>query len=248
MGFRVTTLAADSPPDSFPDPATMGVALGYPDGLLAIGGDLSPERLIAAYRRGIFPWFNDDQPILWWCPEPRAIIRPESFHMSRSLARTLKRGGWTYTVNHCFDRVIAACASDRGEFGTWITPEMGVAYLQLHELGHAHSIESWFEGELAGGIYGINLGTKFFGESMFTNVTDGSKVALSALISLCIYNNIDMLDCQVSSPHLETFGMQEIPRKTFLDELKGLKTQSGGFGVRASGAVLAETLTALIRN
>jgi leucyl/phenylalanyl-tRNA--protein transferase len=219
MGFRVQAIRPDDPPDTFPEPAIMGTALGHPDGLIAIGGDLSAERLICAYQRGIFPWFNEDQPILWWCPNPRAIIEPEHFHMSRSLARRLRRAGWRCTINRSFTEVIDNCASGRGQFGTWITPEMKTAYRHLHELGFAHSIESWFRGELAGGIYGVRLGNVFFGESMYTGITDGSKVALSGLVHLCLENGIALLDCQVSSPHLTTLGMKEIPRNEFLQRL-----------------------------
>jgi len=199
----------------------MGTALGQPEGLIAIGGDLSPERLIAAYQRGIFPWYNDDQPILWWCPDPRAIIEPENFHMSRSLARTLKRGSWEFTVNHDFAGAINGCASDRGRFGTWITADMKTAYIRLHDLGYAHSVESWHKGKLAGGIYGIRLGNCFFGESMYTRITDGSKVALSALVSICREESIGLLDCQMSSKHLGTLGMIELPRAEFLRRLTG---------------------------
>jgi leucyl/phenylalanyl-tRNA--protein transferase len=219
MGFRVQAIRPEDPPDSFPDPADMGVALGHPDGLIAVGGDLSPERLIAAYRRGIFPWFNDDQPILWWSPDPRAVFEPDNFHMSRSLIRKLKKGGWEYSVNHCFDEIVTGCALNRGEYGTWITPEMITAYTRLHELGYVHSIESWYQGELAGGIYGIRLGNMFFGESMFSVITNGSKVALSALISICPHMGIDLIDCQLSSPHLATLGMREMPREIFLNRL-----------------------------
>ncbi len=245
MAFRVHTLHPDDPPDAFPDPANVGVAIGQPDGLVAIGGDLSPQRLVAAYQRGIFPWFDDDQPILWWCPEPRAIIRPADFHMSRSLARELKRGGWQISVNTCFEAVINGCASNRGRFGTWITPEMTAAYVRLHELGYAHSVESWHNGELAGGIYGIRLGNKFFGESMYTRITNGSKVAISGLIAACRDENIDMLDCQMSSEHLETLGMQEISRTEFLRELDGLDSAPGPLGQPVCEPQAAEFLAVL---
>lgn len=216
MGFRVKVLGPSDPPDSFPDAALAGIALGQPDGLLAIGGDLSPERLLAAYRKGIFPWFNEDQPILWWSPDPRAVIFPTHFHMSRSLVRHLKRGGWQYSLNTCFDEVIRRCATGRGKYGTWITREMIDAYSQLHKLGYAHSVESWYNGELAGGIYGIRLGSIFFGESMFSIYTDGSKVALSALVKICLEVGIIVIDCQVESAHLTTLGMEQIPRDDFI--------------------------------
>lgn len=245
MGFRVRTLSPADPPASFPDPTAMGVALGQPEGLLAIGGDLSPERLIEAYRIGVFPWFNEDQPILWWCPDPRAVIYPEGLHISRSLVRTLKRCGWRRTINQDFPAVIHACASERGKFGTWITPDMIAAYCELHRLGYAHSIEIWDGAELAGGIYGIRLGNKFFGESMFSRVTDGSKVALSALAQLCISEQIDLIDCQVPSPHLESLGMVEIARNRFLPLLAGLDTQPREFAAGADGPTGVEGLAAL---
>jgi len=229
MAFRVKTLQPDDPPNSFPNPAGTGVALGYPDGLLAIGGDLTPERLLAAYQMGIFPWYNDDQPILWWSPDPRAVIFPHHFHMSGSLARLLRRGGWEYSVNLEFPSVIENCAVDRGEHGTWITADMRAAYMRMHELGYAHSVESWFNGELAGGIYGIRLGGVFFGESMFSSTTGGSKVAISALISLCQDNAISMLDCQLPSEHLTTLGMEEIARDRFLELLSQFGTDPAPF-------------------
>lgn len=245
MGFRVRMLNPEDPPASFPDPADMGIALGQPDGLLAIGGDLSPARLIEAYRIGVFPWFNEDQPILWWCPDPRAVIYPDGLHISRSLARTLKRCGWQRTINKDFTAVINACATERGKFGTWITPAMISAYRELHRLGYAHSVEIWQGEELAGGIYGIRLGNKFFGESMFTRITDGSKVALSALAELCLQEGIDLIDCQVSSPHLETLGMREIPRSRFLPLLEGLDTQPRAFAAAADGPAEVAGLAAL---
>ena len=219
MGFRVQVIKPEDPPDSFSDPADMGVALGYPDGLLAIGGDLSPERLIAAYTHGIFPWFNDDQPILWWSPDPRTVLEPEHFHRSRSLTRALRQGGWEYSINDCFDEVIRCCAFNRGEHGTWITPEMMAAYSRLHQMGYAHSLECWYQGELAGGIYGIRLGNMFFGESMFSAISNGSKVALAALVELCPHAGINLIDCQLSSTHLTTLGMVEMPRQAFLKRL-----------------------------
>jgi leucyl/phenylalanyl-tRNA--protein transferase len=219
MGFRVQAIRPEDPADSFPDPADMGVALGYPDGLLAVGGDLSPERLIAAYTRGIFPWFNDDQPILWWSPDPRAVLEPEHFHKSRSLMRALRQGGWEYSINYCFADVMNGCAVNRGEYGTWITPDMLAAYSHLHELGYAHSVECWYQGKLAGGIYGIRLGEVFFGESMFSAITNGSKVALTALVELCPHAGVNLIDCQLSSPHLTTLGMVEMPRQAFLQRL-----------------------------
>lgn len=216
MPFRIRQLSPDSAPDDFPDADSVGMALGYPEGLVAVGGDLLPERLLAAYRRGLFPWFNDDQPILWWSPDPRAIIRPEAFHVSRSLMRLLRRDNWSYSLNQAFTKVIAGCATNRGQHGTWITADMRLAYTRLHELGYAHSVESWFDGELAGGIYGICLGRIFFGESMFSSRSGGSKVAISGLIRLCRDSGIELLDCQMENPHLQTLGAQTLSRKDFL--------------------------------
>lgn len=227
MAFRVRTLQPDDPPDDFPDPAEIEATLGYPEGLVAIGGDLSPARLLAAYSAGIFPWFNDDQPILWWSPDPRAVIFPTQFHLSRSLARQLRREGWEFSLNQEFASVIEGCASNRDKYGTWITADMRAAYLRMHEIGYAHSVESWFEGKLVGGIYGIRLGGIFFGESMFSLRTGGSKVALSGLIRLCHESAIDLLDCQLASDHLGTLGMVEIPRRQFLDILGHATTDSG---------------------
>ncbi|MBS94290.1 MAG: leucyl/phenylalanyl-tRNA--protein transferase [Chromatiales bacterium] len=220
MGYRVKNLHTSDPPDSFPDPATAGIALGAPEGLLAIGGDLSPERLLAAYRTGLFPWFNNDQPILWWSPDPRAVIFPSRFHMSRSLSRTLRNDRWQYSLNHSFDNVIRRCGGKRGEHGTWLTPDMITAYCEMHRLGYAHSVESWYDGEIAGGIYGIRLGKIFFGESMFSARENGSKVALSALVNICLESDIRLIDCQVESSHLHTLGMQEIDRDEFLQILR----------------------------
>jgi leucyl/phenylalanyl-tRNA--protein transferase len=220
MGFRVKVLRSEDPPDSFPDPLTSGIALGEPEGLLAIGGDLSPERLLAAYSRGLFPWYNDDQPILWWSPEPRAVIFPERFHMSRSLARTIRRDHWEYSLNRDFEQVIRGCAAARGEYGTWIGADMIDAYCRMHELGYAHSVESWLNGELAGGIYGIRLGQAFFGESMFSQQTNGSKVALSALIHECLQAGIRLLDCQMESSHLLSLGMESLSRHEFVSLLE----------------------------
>ncbi len=216
MGFRVKNLHPSDPPDSFPDPATAGIALGAPDGLLEIGGDLSPERLLAAYRAGLFPWFNDDQPILWWSPHPRAVLFPEHFHMSRSLARTLRNDAWEYSLNQSFETVIQGCADERGKYGTWLIPDMIAAYCRMHELGYAHSVECWRDGRIAGGIYGIRLGKIFFGESMYSARESGSKVALSALVHICIESGVRLIDCQVESRHLHTLGMQEIDRAEFL--------------------------------
>ena len=216
MTFRVRLLTDNDPPDAFPDPAAARAVLGYPDGLIAVGGDLSPARLLAAYKRGIFPWYNEDQPILWWSPNPRAIIYPQHFHMSRRLAQELRSNKWTYSLNTAFEQVIDGCASERGKHGTWITPAMRQAYMHMHAIGYAHSVESWYEGQLAGGIYGIRLGKCFFGESMFSKQTGGSKVAISGLINISLIDEIELLDCQMPTQHLRSLGMQEIARPDFL--------------------------------
>ena len=206
-------LSAGDPPDSFPDP---NAALSEPDGLLAVGGDLSPQRLLAAYRRGIFPWFNADQPILWWSPDPRAVLLPSELHVSRSLRRRLRRDEFSVSTDQCFSRVITACAERRQDEGTWITPEMHRAYCELHELGIAHSVETWQGEELVGGLYGLNIGRVFFGESMFSHQTDASKVALVALVGFGTAMGLELIDCQLASSHLATLGARLVPRGRFL--------------------------------
>lgn len=213
-------LAPDDPPDAFPSPH---LALRDPDGLLAVGGDLSPERLLAAYRRGIFPWFNEGQPILWWSPDPRAVLLPDELHVSRSLRRTLKRDGFTVSMDQAFDAVIAGCAESRASTGTWITPEMRQAYESLFELGDAHSVEVWQGETLAGGLYGVAIGRLFAGESMFSAVTDASKVALVSLVHRCRALGVELIDCQLPTPHLETLGCQRLPRADFLQRVKRLQ-------------------------
>jgi leucyl/phenylalanyl-tRNA--protein transferase len=200
MTFRVKLLQPNDSAESFPDPNNARASIGYPDGLIAIGGDLSSERLLYAYSRGIFPWFNDDQPIMWWSPDPRAVIFTADFHMSRSLSRRLRNESWEYSLNQDF--AISA-------------------YQRMHELGYAHSVEAWCDGELAGGIYGLRIGNIFCGESMFSLHADGSKVALSALVHVCKEEQIELIDCQLESTHLESLGMIEIPRSHFLDLLRG---------------------------
>jgi leucyl/phenylalanyl-tRNA--protein transferase len=216
---QLAWIAPGDPPDAFPEPA---LALTEPNGLLAAGGDLSPARLLAAYRKGIFPWFSDGQPILWWCPDPRAVLLPAELHISRRLRRTLRSGRFEVSVDQCFDRVISLCASTRRESGTWLTPDMIRAYRELHALGLAHSIEAWQEGEIAGGVYGVALGGIFFGESMVSLRRDGSKVALAKLVSLARRTGIEMIDCQIPNPHLSRLGSREIPRRDFLRALPRL--------------------------
>ncbi|HXV67938.1 MAG TPA: leucyl/phenylalanyl-tRNA--protein transferase [Nitrospira sp.] len=190
-----------------------------PDGLLAVGGDLRPERLIKAYRQGIFPWYNDNQPILWWSPDPRAVLFPEKLHVSRSLKRSLRPGLFTVTLDTCFRTVMERCAGPRLQYpdgGTWITPHMVEAYSRLHELGYAHSAETWMGGNLVGGVYGVAIGRAFFAESMFTRIDDASKVALVRLVRQLQAWQFRLIDCQQSSPHVLRFGAEEIPRQDFL--------------------------------
>ena len=193
-----------------------------PDGLLAIGGDLSHPRLITAYRQGIFPWYSDGEPILWWSPAPRLVLFPEQFHLPRRLARTIRKQVFQVTADTAFADVIASCGSLRKESGegTWITEEMKDAYIHLHELGFAHSIECWCKGELAGGLYGVCLDRVFFGESMFSRKTDASKVALATLVRHAEDIGIRAIDCQMSTAHLLRFGSREIDREEFQEILE----------------------------
>ncbi|KJR40928.1 leucyl/phenylalanyl-tRNA--protein transferase [Candidatus Magnetoovum chiemensis] len=191
------------------------------DGLLAVGGDLSPKRLLAAYAMGIFPWYDKHSPILWWSPDPRLVIFPKDFKMSRSLKQTIKKDSFTVTMDQNFEQVIIACANTKrnDSDGTWITKEMTEAYISLHKLGCAHSIETWQDGKLVGGLYGIALGGAFFGESMFTLVSNASKVALAALIRQLIQWNFLIIDCQVRTNHLISLGAVEIKRSKFMQIL-----------------------------
>jgi leucyl/phenylalanyl-tRNA--protein transferase len=198
-------------------------ALREPNGLLAAGGDLSIERLLEAYRRGIFPWFSDGDPILWWSPDPRMVLFPAELKISRSLAKTLRRNRFRLTADRAFGEVIDACRAPRpGQDGTWITGQMSAAYRRLHEAGHAHSVEAWLDDELAGGLYGVALGRAFFGESMFARVTDASKVALVALVRQLARWRFGLIDCQMNTPHLASLGAREIPREDFARRLAGL--------------------------
>ena len=210
---RITWLSPQDAPESFPP---LEQALEEPAGLLAAGGDLSPERLIAAYRGGIFPWYSPGQPVLWWSPDPRAVLFPEEFHCTRSLAKTVRNGGFTFSVDRDFAGVIDGCAAPRAASpGTWITSEMRAAYLELHRLGCGHSVETWRDGTLTGGLYGVRLGGVFFGESMFSRVRDASKAALAHLVALCRRNGIVAIDCQLPSKHLASLGARTIPRTQF---------------------------------
>jgi leucyl/phenylalanyl-tRNA--protein transferase len=219
---------------AFPEPE-----LSREDGLLAVGGDLGIERLILAYRMGIFPWYSRGEPILWWSPDPRLVLYPESFHISRSLMKSLKQGRFTVTLDQSFSQVIAACAETprNNQPGTWITPDMIEAYCRLHEAGFAHSVEVWDQQELAGGLYGVSLGNCFFGESMFSRKSNASKVGLATLVPLLQSWSIHLIDCQVTTDHLVRLGAREIPRKQFLAELKpalNAPTRKGNWNKTAS--------------
>jgi leucyl/phenylalanyl-tRNA---protein transferase len=194
------------------------------EGLLAIGGDLSAPRLLRAYRQGIFPWYSDDEPILWWSPDPRLVLYPNEFHLSRSLEKTIRGGKFRVTMDRAFERVIRECGRVRRETGegTWIVAEMAEAYCGLHRAGFAHSVEVWQADELAGGLYGVSLGRCFFGESMFTRVSNASKVGLAALVAFLRTRNFGLIDCQVTTGHLQRMGAREIPRKAYLKELERL--------------------------
>ena len=210
-------LDPEQPDQGFPDPEQ---AETEPNGLLAVGGDLSPGRLVAAYRRGIFPWYSEGQPILWWSPDPRMVLYPNMLHISRSLRRTLRRSGYLVSFDRDFGSVIRGCAAPRQqETGTWILPEMAEAYSNLHARGIAHSVEVWRGEQLVGGLYGVALGGAFFGESMFSTASDASKVALVALCKLLEEEGYKLVDCQLYSDHLKRMGATETPRDLFLREL-----------------------------
>lgn len=215
----IVFLEPGDPPDSFPDPCTANADF---DGLLAIGGDLSPARLLAAYRLGIFPWYEEDQPILWWSPDPRAVLEPGKLRVSRSLRKTLRSDRFRVSVNNAFEDVIDACAATRATTGTWITPAMRSAYLHLHELGFAHAVETWHGSRLVGGLYGIALGGVFFGESMFSHASDASKVALVALVRQIESRGLKLIDCQVATAHLGSLGSELIPRAEFVQRVRKL--------------------------
>jgi len=198
-------------------------ALRNPNGLLAAGGDLSTERLLAAYRSGIFPWYGEGEPILWWSPDPRMVLFPDELKISRSLAKTLRNKSYEVRFDTSFDAVVAACAGERpGQQGTWITAEMRRAYLRLFRLGHAHSVETWVDDNLAGGLYGVALSGVFFGESMFSTLRDTSKIALVALVHHCRAHGIGLIDCQMHTPHLASLGAREISRSNFSRRLAEL--------------------------
>jgi leucyl/phenylalanyl-tRNA---protein transferase len=198
-------------------------ALSDPPGLLAAGGDLSPDRLLDAYRHGIFPWYSEGQPILWWSPDPRMVLYVDEFRVPRSLRKVARQGRFEITFDADFAAVIECCAAPRERAqGTWITAEMQDAYVELHRRGHAHSVEAWCDGRLAGGLYGIAIGRMFFGESMFAREPDASKIALTRLISLLGRLDVPLVDCQQETAHLSRFGARPIPRQVFAAELSGL--------------------------
>ena len=219
-------LENDSP---FPDPAS---AMRQPNGLLAAGADLSPHRLLAAYRRGIFPWYNDGEPILWWSPDPRMVLRPGDLRIHRSLRKTVRNQPWELSLDQSFSEVVAACAAPRGQGpndppaetagGTWINPAMQAAYARLHHLGWAHSVEVRQHGELVGGLYGVAIGRVFFGESMFSRIRDASKVALVGLTRLMLRHGVALIDCQMHTPHLQSLGAATIDRASFLEQIGSL--------------------------
>jgi leucyl/phenylalanyl-tRNA--protein transferase len=209
--------------DPFPPVET---ALREPNGLLAVGADLSPRRLLDAYSRGIFPWFSEDDPLLWWSPDPRMVLWLSDLHVSRSLKRTLRSGRYVVTLDTVFDEVITACAGPRrDDDGTWITGEMMEAYRRLAALGHAHSVETWLGGRLVGGLYGVSVGRMFFGESMFSSSDDSSKVAIVHLVRQLTRWGFECIDCQMSTAHLASLGAREIPRAEFLTHVGRLVRQ-----------------------
>lgn len=212
---------------SFPPPQ-----LAEPDGLLAVGGDLSQERLLLAYRSGIFPWYSEGEPILWWAPSPRLILEPNHFHVPKRLARTIRQRRFRLTMDTAFHQVMEACGALRtaaGE-GTWITREMLAAYCRLHDAGYAHSVECWDGDHLAGGLYGVSLGTVFFGESMFSRDRDSSKVALTGLVDYCIHHGFDFIDCQITTAHLKSMGAREMDGAEFYPRLQELVARPSRIG------------------
>jgi len=210
-------LDPEDPTATFPP---LDCALTEPDGLLALGGDLSITRLVSAYQLGIFPWYSDGQPIMWWSPDPRTILLPDDLTISRSLAKTLRKKSYKTTLNKAFSDVIHACAAPRqDDEGTWITADMQQAYINLHHAGYAHSVEAWQDGQLVGGLYGIAVGQVFFGESMFTYARDASKIAFVSLIKMLKNTGFKMIDCQVDSAHLQSLGATQISRALFSKRL-----------------------------
>ena len=213
MNKTITWLAPDGDREWFPP---LDQVLDEPEGLLAAGGDLSVSRLLAAYRRGIFPWYSAGQPVLWWSPNPREVLLPAEFRCTRSLSKTLRNRGFGVTFDGDFTAVVDACAARREHSpGTWITPEMRAAYCALHAEGHAHSVEVRLDGALVGGLYGVLLGQVFFGESMFSRERDASKVALARLTERAVVAGVQLIDCQLPTPHLRSLGSRAMPRTEF---------------------------------
>lgn len=199
----------------------LGRALRSPSGLLAMGGDLSAERLVAAYRHGCFPWYSHGQPLMWWSPDPRTVLFPEELHVPRSLRKTLRQQHFRITYDSAFEQVIHACAQPRSsDSGTWVTPAMQSAYTRLHQLGHAHSVEVWHGQQLVGGLYGIAMGRLFFGESMFARMSDASKVGFATLVQDLQQAGFVLIDCQMPTEHLARFGARDIPRSKFQQYLQ----------------------------
>jgi leucyl/phenylalanyl-tRNA---protein transferase len=211
-------LDGTAPEMRFPNPAH---AERDPDGLLAVGGDLTPKRLINAYSQGIFPWYSEHQPVLWWSPDPRTLIFPEQLHVSRSLRRQMRQGGLTLRMDSGYEEVLLGCAAPRrDQNGTWLLPEMREAYLQLYELDIAHSIELWQGKRLVGGMYGLALGAAFFGESMFSRVPSASRIVMVHLCEQLSAHGFHFLDCQVFNPHLGRMGAVQLPRQAYLERLR----------------------------
>lgn len=225
-------LSPDDPPTALPSP---GDALREPNGLVAVGGALTPDWLMHAYRQGIFPWYSEGEPILWWSPDPRGVLLPARFKTSRSLRQTVRSGRYETRLNTAFDAVVEGCAGPRAHAtGTWITEAMRLAYGVLHTAGHAHSIETWQDGVLVGGLYGVRVGGVFCGESMFSRSPDASKVALLRLVTEADRAGIELIDCQMPTAHLLTLGAETLPRDAFLEALRGLRERPvrplGGLG------------------
>jgi len=224
------------PESPFPPAST---ALREPNGLLAAGADLSPARLLAAYRRGIFPWYSPGEPILWWSPDPRMVLYPRELRISRSFSRTLRNSDYSVRLDSAFDNVIAACAITprEGQSGTWITAEMQAAYRRLHRLGIAHSVETWRDGKLVGGLYGLAIGLAFFGESMFSHRSDASKIALAHLCAYLTAQGFGIIDCQMETNHLASLGARPLSRDDFLSRIGELTAHPVPSGIWPSDAI-----------
>lgn len=226
--IRLHWLDPRDPHQNFPSPH---LAMRDPNGLLAIGGDLSVTRLIRAYSQGIFPWYNPDEPILWWSPDPRAVLMPDAMKVSRSLGKALRRGDYAVTLDTAYRDVLDACAGPRMRSrGTWLGSDMRDAYQELHRRGYSHTVEVWRDGELIGGLYGVALGRAFFGESMFSHATDASKIALYWLCQQLLAWGYHLLDCQVASEHLRTLGAVDVSRERFLNLLRPATALPGRTG------------------